>query len=216
MTDHTMEYSQKKGSWIRNSLIIIGITIVAIVVAGLIAQRMSDGPTGPIPGGELVSGELVTGPVDDWSFATEAEVEMQLVEPMGSRITGIMVHQGQPYVTCDLGFLWARMSGRTRLILHTIYLFKQWHKDAVRDGRVVFRIDGKLYERQLVRVTEPDLLAALRSQVEALAREWIAPEPFGDAPNEGPRDIWFFRVDPRPPQLSVGSSISAGLFPRPM
>ena len=79
-----------------------------------------------------------------------------------------------------------------------IYIFKDWHEDAERDGRAVLRIGGKRYERQAVRVTDPELLATLRSQLEDMARAWVAPAPLGDAPTEGPRDIWFFRMDPRP------------------
>ena len=72
-------------------------------------------------------------------------------------------------------------------------------EDAVRDGRVVLRIAGKRYPRQAVRVTDPELLATLRSQLEEMAGQWVAPEPLGEAPTDGPRDIWFFRMDPRPP-----------------
>ncbi len=107
----------------------------------------------------------------DWSFASGQEIELQLVEPLGSRTTGVMVHKGQLYVPCDLGFMWRRFSGPTRWMLHLIWVFKRWHEDALRDGRVVLRIDGKRYERQAVRVTDPDLLAALRLQLEEMARE---------------------------------------------
>jgi hypothetical protein len=169
-----------------------------LIAAGLVAQRISDGPTGPISGGRLQSGELVSDPDIDWSFAVGQEIELQLVEPMGSRTTGVMVHEGELYVACDLGFIWARFSGRRRWILNVIYLFKGWHEDVMRDGRVVLRIEGKLYERQAVRVTDPELLGRLRRQVEVGVAEWIAPEPLAAAPSDVPNDIWFFRMDPRP------------------
>ncbi len=82
-------------------------------------------------------------------------------------------------------------------ILSVIYLFKGWHEDVMRDGRVVLRIEGKLYERQAIRVTDPELLGRLRRQVEVAVAEWIAPEPLAAAPTDGPNDIWFFRMDPR-------------------
>ena len=116
---------------------------------------------------------------------------------MGSRTTGVMVHEGELYVACDLGFLWARLTGRRRWILNTIYLFKGWHENAMRDGRVVLRIAGKRYERQAVRVTDPDVLDQLRRRSEEAVANWVSPEPLAEAPIEAPNDIWFFRMDPR-------------------
>ncbi len=84
---------------------IVLLVLIGLIGAGLIAQRLSDGPRGPIPGGELRTGTLVSEPVTDWSFASGQEIELQLVEPLGSRITGAMLHQGQLYVPCDLGFM---------------------------------------------------------------------------------------------------------------
>ncbi len=84
-------------------------------------------------------------------------------------------------------------------MLSPIYRLKRWHEDALRDGRMVLRIAGKRYERQAVRMTDPELLATLRLQLEEMARQWVSPEPLGEAPTDGPKDIWFFRIDPRPP-----------------
>ena len=178
----------------------LGIVLVALVAVlvgtGLVAQRMSDGPIAFIQGGQLRAGTLVSEPVADWSFASGREIELQLVDPLGSRTTGVMVHEGQLYVPCDLGFIWRRFSGSTRWILHGIWMFKRWHEDALRDGRVVLRIDGKRYERQAVRVTDPELLATLRSQLEKMAEESLS-GPLPDVQTD-PNDIWFFRMDPRP------------------
>ena len=187
---------------------IVLLLLAGLIGAGLIAARSADGPIGPIPGGPLEAGALVSEPDVDWSLATGGEIErqfdapllieLQLVEPPGSRITGVMLYDGQLYVPCDLGFSWARFSGPQRWILHLIYLAKRWHEDAVRDGRVVLRIEGKRYQRQAVRVTDPELLATLRSEFETTVAQWLSPEPLGEAPTEGPRDIRFFRMDPRP------------------
>ena len=200
MTDQIQIFpdKQSKKTLLGTIAKVIAALIVLLIGVGLVTQRLSDGPTGPIAGGELRSGALVTESITDWSFADGQEVELQLVDPVGSRITGVMVHDGLLYVPCDLGFMWGRFSGRTRWILHAIYIFKGWHKDAVADGRAVLRIDGKRYERQAVRVTDPELLSALRIQLEGMAREWIAPAVLDEAPTEGPNDIWFFRMDSRP------------------
>ena len=185
--------------WLGIALVaLVAVLVAALIGIGVVA-RFSDGPIGPFPGGPLSTGTLVSEPDVDWSFAHGREIELQLVEPPGSRTTGIMVHEAQLYVPCDLGFMWGRFSGRTRWMLHLIYVFKRWHEDALRDGRVVLRIAGKRYERQAVRVTDPELLARLRLQLEEMARQWVSPEPLGEAPTDGPKDIWFFRMDPRPP-----------------
>ncbi len=138
MTVQTREHKER--SLLSAAAKIAGLVIILLIGTGLVAQRMSDGPTGPIPGGLLRTGTLVSEPDVDWSFANGQMIELQLVEPQGSRTTGVMVHEGQLYVPCDLGFMWGRFSGRTRWMLHLIYVFKRWHEDAQRDGRVVLRI----------------------------------------------------------------------------
>lgn len=186
-----------KKTWLRTLAKATGITIAILVVVGLVAQRMSDGPTQFIPGGELRSGTLISEPNIDWSLIEieSSFIELQLVEPMGSRITGFMTYEGQLYVPCDLGFMWRRFSGTQRWILHLIWVFKRWHKDALIDGRVVLRIDGKRYERQAVIVTDPALLATLRLQLEKMAVGFVG-GPLPDVKTK-PEDIWFFRMDPR-------------------
>ncbi len=209
---HSTTRPSKKRRWLGRSAMALGILILVLVAASLVAQRLSDGPLNPIiPGGPLRAGALVSEPDIDWptvlggngscvdgACAPMDPIELQLVEPPSSRYVGIMVHEAQLYVPCDLGFMWGRFSGNQRRVLHLIYLFKRWHEDALRDGRAVLRIDGKRYERQAVRVTDPELLAALRLQLERMARQWVAPEPLAAAPTVGPNDIWFFRMDPRP------------------
>lgn len=188
-------------------LLLFGLFCV-LVVGAFVVQRVSDGPAGPIPGGRLTTGVLASEPDVDWSAATGGEIgqqlseplliEIQLVEPLSSRTTGVMLHAGQLFVPCDLGFGWGRFAGRKRWILNLIYVFKRWHEDAQMDGRAVVRIAGKRYERQAVRVTDPELVAALRLEFEDMVRRWVAPDVLGEAPTQGPSDIWFFRLDPRP------------------
>ena len=182
-----------------------GLLILVAIGSVFIAQRLSDGPLNDLlPGGPFRTGTLAG---KDASLATRLSestegtmrpIELQLVDPPTSRYTGIMVHDGQVYVPCDLGYMWGRFEGRARTILHLIYLFKHWHEDALRDGRVVVRVDGERFEGQAVRVTDPALIAALRKQLEAMAAHWMAPKALPPAPTSGPNDIWFFRIDPRP------------------
>lgn len=157
-----------------------------------------DGPTGPFPGGQLRAGDLVSEHDVEWPVGEIGMIELQLVEPLGSRTTGAFVHEGQLYVACDLGFVWRRIPAPTRWMLSLIYRVKGWHEDALRDDRVVLRIAGKRYERRAVRVTDPGSVAALRSRMESMVEEMLG-SPLGELPTEGPNDIWFFRMDPRLP-----------------
>jgi len=188
----------------------LGIAIVALVALVLgvgVAARFADGPLGPFPGGQLLSGDLVAEQEVDWSRATGGGVEkqgaepllveLQLTQPLGSRTTGVLLHRGDLYVPCDLGFVWRRVPAPPRWILSLIYLFKRWHEDALVDGRVLVRTRGKRYERQAVRVTDPALLTELRAEVERGAAQMFG-RPLGPVPVEPPNDIWFFRLEPRP------------------
>jgi hypothetical protein len=172
----------------------IGIA-VAVLILGLVAiaiiARSSDGPLGDyplavFPGGPLRTGELVTGPEPDWSFARDIELlELQLVDPPGSRNTWLVVHEGKLYVPCGyMDSWWGR-------------LYKQWPIDAMNDGRAVVRIAGKRYERQAVRVIDPELFWSLAKAVlkkylpgkdEARPDELSSPESTG---------VWFFELAPR-------------------
>lgn len=185
-------------SKLKTAAIVLAVTAIIGTIVFKVVQQQSDGPLNDmIPGGALRSGALVTEPVDDWQFANGKTIELQLEAPLKSRYTGLMVHNGELYVPCDLGYMWGRFSGMSRHMLHLIYIFKRWHEDALVDGRVLFRIDDKRYARNAVLVTDPSLVTALKAQLEDMAREWVAPDTLGPPPTSGPRDIWFFRLDRR-------------------
>jgi hypothetical protein len=104
---------------------------------------------------------------------------------------------GAAYMTCDLGFIWNRLdSGMPRFVFNTIYVFKTWHLDAVKDGRALIRLDGKIYKTQFVKVEDENLKDRLKVELETLANEYFGGN-LGPAPTSGPSDIWFFRMDPR-------------------
>ena len=174
------------------------LALASVLVAMLLGCPLLDGPSGPIPGGRLRTGAIVSEPDVDWSFADGQMIELQLVEPLGSRTTAVMVHEGQLYVPCDLGFIFRRVPAfhPARWMLSLIYRVKHWHEDVLRDGRVVLRIDGRRYERQAVRVTDPELVATLRLQMEKGAEEFFS--NLREAPTDDPKDVWFFRIEPRP------------------
>ena len=184
------------GKWLRR--LALGLAgVIALAVAALsVASRVSDGPLGPVGGGPLRAGELVTESAVDWNAVGAREVELELVATGRSRLTGSLVYEGQLYVPCDLGFVWRRIPSRGfRAIAWLLWSVKHWHEDALRDGRAVLRIAGKRYERQAVRVTDPELLAKLRAVMEVTAARYMKVE-LTDSPAD-PEAIWFFRMDPR-------------------
>ena len=134
----------KKKRW--SLRILAGVVIlVTVALVGLnYAQKASDGPYGSLlPGGEMIAGELVTIESPDWSFISSQSVELQLVEPTSSRWVGAQWYNERLYIPCDLGFMWARLSGMQRHVMHAVYRLKRWHTDAVADGRAVLRVGGK-------------------------------------------------------------------------
>ena len=182
----------------------LGIAVVGLVTllatGVLVWQKASDGPYGPVQGGSFETGEIVSEPVTDWSLPAEGvgEIQFELVGFGTARTTGAMIHDGEFYIPCDLGYMWGRFEGRTRFILNVLYVFKHWHTDAEEDGRAILRIDGKLYPGELVRVTDPVLDGTLRHEIETMAERWIAPAVLAPAPTEPPNDIWFFRFESKP------------------
>jgi hypothetical protein len=160
---------------------VIGALALLVVVV-LIGARFADGPLAIVAGGPFKTGELVTGPEPDWSFAHDVrEVEFQLVEPPRSRTTWILEHEGRIFIPC--GYMttsWGR-------------IWKKWPIEALKDGRAILRIDGKLYERTLVRIEDGPLLAPLTAE---LARKYVNGATFGpEAVTSG--YLWIFELAPR-------------------
>jgi hypothetical protein len=150
----------------------IGLLLVVLVaaLAGVgLGARFHDGPLGPFPGGPLRTGSLEADAVADWSFAAEQEtIELQLLSQNRSRTTWILVHDGAAFIPCSLGF----PPGKT------------WHRNAVRDGRAVVRIEGRRYPVSLERVEAAEVASGLTD----VLRAKYARVPPSDA------GVWYFRV----------------------
>ena len=160
--------------WLRRIALGLGTLVLALFAVG-VAARFADGPVGPFPGGPLESGEWATGPADWTALADENEVELQLLDPPRSRTTWIVVHEGAAYIPCAYP---------------EASWFKKWPHEVARDGRGVLRARGRRYPVEAVRVTDPELTAALF----AVASEKY---PAGGAAYD-PEVLWYFRLDPRP------------------
>jgi len=199
MNNSNSTHIRTKPSKTKRVLAAMGFVVALLVGFSLVAQHFSDGPIGPIQGGALRTGTLITEPDQDWSTLLAGEqmasVELQLVNPLASRITGAFAYEGGLYIPCDLGFIWRRLPDTTsRRMMHLIWLVKGWHEHAQADGRVLMRYKGLRYPLQAVRVTDPAVLADLRTTVEDAALSVfgsLLPEP------ADPGAIWFFRLDPR-------------------
>jgi hypothetical protein len=168
-------------SVLRGLLILLGGLVLAVVVL-LIGARFADGPLAIIAGGPLTSGELVSGPEPDWSFAHDTqEVEFQLLDPARSRTTWILEHDGRIFIPCGyMTTTWGK-------------IWKQWPIEALEDGRTILRIDGKRYERQLVRIESGPLLLPLTAE---LSRKYAGGADIGvDAVTSG--YLWLFELAPR-------------------
>jgi len=153
--------------------------LIAVAVLLAIVARFSDGPIAIFAGGPLESGELATGPEPDWSFARDIDtVELQLVTPPRSRTTWILEHEGKIYVPC--GYMNTSF-GR---------LWKKWPFEAEADDRGIVRIEGKRYERRLVRITGLELSDVLMKEIQ---RKYGV-TPARDSVESG--SLWLFQLGP--------------------
>jgi len=138
--------------------IVLALVVLSIGIA-YGAMRMHDGPVEFYPwftisiGGPFTSGELTASP-DNWDFIKEREeIELQTLDPTSSRTIWVPVVDGKlfivsGYMTSTLGKLW-----------------KQWPAYLEDDDRVILRIDGKLYEQRLRRITEGPDIAPVMAQI---------------------------------------------------
>lgn len=164
--------------------IVTGLFLFLVVAIGglLLGARISDGPLAIIAGGPFTSGELITGPEPDWSFVHDTqEVEFQLLDPARSRTTWIIEHDGKAYIPSGYMTTWW---GK---------LWKHWPFEAENDGRILLRVDGKLYERQLVRVESGPLVAPIIAE---LSRKYAGGTEISvDTVSSG--YLWLFELAPR-------------------
>ena len=160
------------------------LAVLLIAIAGLgVGARFHDGPVAIVAGGPFASGQLVSGPEPDWTFVREIqEVEFQLLDPPRSRTTWILEHEGKAYIPCGYMTTWW---GR---------IWKRWPHEAAKDPRILLRIGGKLYERQLVRIQEGPGLEPLLAE---LSRKYADGREISmDAVTSG--YLWLYELAPRP------------------
>jgi hypothetical protein len=159
--------------WPRRALALL-LVLAAGTVGVRFVARLSGGPLGPVPGGRL-SGTLAADQDPDWSFTDAIEtiaVEVEPAEPM-SVTTWVFTLDGDLYVAADF-----------------FNPLKRWPHRALADPRVRLRIDGRIYQRRAVLVTDAGLVERLRQAI--AAKYDIAPDGIAAR-----IDVWFFRMEPR-------------------
>ena len=172
---------------VRRGLLVIGVLVlipVFALAALAVSTRLSDGPSVIFAGGPLVAGEMVTGPEPDWSFVRDVRVfELQLLNPPRSRTLWIVEHEGKLYLNSNyMGGLRER-------------LWKRWPAQAERDGRAIMRINGKRYERTLVRIKTGPV-------VEGITAEFTRKYGVEMTPAEvEAEELWLFEM--APPNASI-------------
>lgn len=164
--------------------IVLGLVLVitAAVAAVLVGARFADGPLEIIAGGPFTTGELQSTAPIDWSFVRDIEtIEFQSLEPPRSRTVWVLTHEGRLFIPCGyMDSTWGR-------------IWKQWPIEAERDGRIITRIDGKLYNQNLVRIHDGPELPPL---VAELSRKYMGGQPIPvEAVTSGM--LWLFELTPR-------------------
>ena len=155
------------------------IPVTAVATAGL-KQRFADGPNLVFSGGPLLEGELYTGVEPNWRFVSSIQtIEMQLLDPPTSRRIWTAEFEGKLYV-------WSGYMGST-----VGRLWKRWPVQAEQDGRALLRIEGILYERELIRIQSGAILDGIATSIRVKY-----PSQTTRASVEA-GDTWVFEVAPR-------------------
>lgn len=165
-------------------LLLLALTLLTL----RLLYKDADGPSRLFPGGALVTGEMHTGPDPDWSFTDDVfSIELQLLDPLGSRRIFVMEAGNKLYVP----------SGYMRSTLGR--LWKDWaFKAEEGDGLAVARINGVRYERQLIRITDPVIVANVAAKSTEKYGGGATPEAIAKtikSVEDG--DTWIFEMAPR-------------------
>ncbi len=132
-----MADSSRKRGLTRLAGVAGGIGLVLLAGSHWLAR--ADGPVWVFAGGPFRSGEQVAFESVDWeSLDTLHELEMEIVGARSSRTLWFSVHEGAPYVACDLDCIDGRLD--------------RWPRQIEQDDRVVIRIDSRRVDGRLVHV----------------------------------------------------------------
>jgi len=169
--------------------IIVGaIALVVLVIGGVFTvARFHDGPIegelARVSAGPFTSGEHQSiSKEPDWKFLKDYfTVEFQLIDPARSRTTFIMETGGRIFIP----------SGYMNTTIGKIW--KHWPIEAEKNGQAILRVDGKLYDRRLVRIKDGKILNDVLAE---LSRKYLGG---ADIPMEevSSNNLWLFELQPR-------------------
>lgn len=177
----------KIGKWLGIALALL----VLLAALGYGAMRLNDGPMEFFPwftisiGGPFRSGEITASP-ESWEFLEDRmEIEIQTLNPATSRTVWVPVIDGDLYIVS--GYMNSPL-GR---------LWKQWPSYMEQDNRVLIRVDDRIYQQRLERITEGPITAEVMSE--------IAHKYFGGPDTVNPAagaavasgSVWLFEVTDR-------------------
>ncbi len=174
------------GGSMRGGLGII-LVVIVLVVGVVVMARFADGPLGGpfeiVSAGAFRSGELHVGPEPDWSFLLDRQtVEFQLLDPARSRTTWILMHDGRIFIVSGYMNTWY---GK---------LWKHWPAQAEADGRAILRVDGRLYERRLVRILEGQDVQPILAE---FGRKYVVGGSQVPTSEVTSGNLWLFELRPR-------------------
>ena len=159
------------------------IVLIAVIVAiTLTAARFADGPWAVITGGPFTTG-TPSGVPDAIELTDRQEVEFQLVESGTSRTTWIMQANGRLFIP----------SGYMNSLVGAIW--KHWPYDAEQDGRIILRVDDKLYNMTMQRIMQDPDLNQVLSEIARKYGTGFGSEVPEDQVTSG--DLWIFELIPR-------------------
>ena len=180
-----------KSTLVRKALAVIGVLILVPVVAIgtlVVTSGSADPPSAFFGGGPLIAGDLVAGPEPDWSFLGDVvTIELQLLDPPRSRVVWVADYSGKIYVVS--GYM-GNAIGR---------MWKQWPVQAEKDGRAVARIEGRRYERTLVRIRSGE------DVIQGISVELNRKYGFGGPDSIEAGTTWLFELAPRSSGSAGGS-----------
>jgi hypothetical protein len=139
---------------------IIGVVALLLIVGvSYASMRLHDGPVEFWPGFTIsIGGPFRTGAItptpESWDFIRDREeIEIQTLNPTTSRTVWVPVIDGKlylvsGYMTSTLGKLW-----------------KQWPSYLEDDNRILIRVDDRIYQQRLNRITEGPITAQVMSEV---------------------------------------------------
>jgi hypothetical protein len=109
--------------------------------------------------GLWLKGELVTTPVSDWSFT--------------NKIQTIKIETQSPFLLPYSVSIWCAVYNNNLYV--TSYRGRRWVEDVIGDPHVRLKIGGKIFERTLALVSDPDEKAAVLQAKGKKYPNWTVP-----------------------------------------